>query len=129
MSMEIVHEMEPMPMPPSVCPEPAQEQVKAPKLTMKLLYELIGELQEENRALASRLEQFEACQQFRLEVAAAVQWSTIPLEPQQLATAVTADVMPPSIDDSDEDYMLPRSKRHMAPKKKTAFWSHWFSRG
>ncbi|WP_159886445.1 hypothetical protein [Paenibacillus puerhi] len=123
--MEVIREVESLPMPPSLYPDQAQEPSKPPKLTMKVLYELIEELQERNRVLADRLDQLESCNQFHIEVAAAVQWLTVPMEQQSLSSLVSdISVHEP---DNSEDYLLPRSKRHVVPKKKAAFWSLWFS--
>ncbi|MEK8132404.1 hypothetical protein WMW72_31370 [Paenibacillus filicis] len=123
--MEVIREVESMPMPPSLYPEHDQERSKPVKLTMKVLYELIEELQEENRVLAERLEQLESCNQFHIEVAAAVQWSTIPMEAPH-GSVTSREITLHAQDEEAEEYLLPRSKRHFVPKKKTSFWSLLF---
>jgi hypothetical protein len=120
--MEVIREIESMPMPLSLYPDPIQERTKPSKLTMKVLFELIEELQEENRMLAERLQQLESCHQFHIEVAAAVQWSTVPMDsPGLVPREITLHT-----EEETEDFLLPRSKRHVTPKKKASFWSFLF---
>lgn len=113
--METQVQLKPLP-----SPDYANEQVdppKQPKLTMKFLHELIKQMQQENRALAERVQQLE--QQ---------------LEEYQRAMneAAATEQMPDALPETDirasdvlTSILIPRSKRH-APPKKRSLWALLF---
>jgi len=98
----------------------ANEPNKSPKLTMKLLYELINELGQQNRVLTNRVEvlegQLQEWHKLQSEAAAAVE---VPLKTDQTVTETEREsyctVHPQAIRTS-------RSERHPARSKKS-FWA------
>lgn len=99
------------------------EQPEKPKLTMKLLYELIKKLKQENILLSKRVDEFEKqldlLHQIRDEVA-----TTLDL-PILEETGIPVGMK----DDFDyglpQTILIPRSERHPSKKNKS-FWTYLF---
>jgi hypothetical protein len=104
----------------------AKDQPKYPKLTMKFLYGLITELQQENALLIKRVSELEhqlaEFYQVQGEVAATAELP-VPEETSMMA-GMNTNLYP----DIPHVIRVSRSERHPAPKKKS-FWSAcalWF---
>jgi small-conductance mechanosensitive channel len=100
----------------------AQEPQKIPKLTMKILYELIKELQQQNTELSQRIHeverQLDEFLKMQESVAAAVE---LPEAVENKAAA--ENLISPALS-SPPAILISRSVRHPAPKKRS-FWSLW----
>lgn len=95
-------------------PIPDQQDNEKPKLTMKLLYELIKKLKQENVELSERIAEYELkldkLQQGREEVASTLE-HTFLAEPENTKLPVVIDPPLP------QTFLLPRSERHPARRK------------
>ncbi|SDN03221.1 hypothetical protein SAMN04487897_101851 [Paenibacillus sp. yr247] len=104
-------------------PNKENEQSEKPKLTMKLLYELIKKLKQENIMLSKRVDELEQqldlLHQIRAEVATTLELPVL-IEPGI-----------PAVMEADLDYglpqtiLIPRSQRHPSQNKKS-FWAFLF---
>ena len=103
------------------------EQSEKPKLTMKLLYELIKKLKEENMLLSKRVDEFEQqlnlLHQIRDEVATTLDLPII--EETEITVRMEAELvsgLPQTIQTS-------RAERHPSKKNKKdkSFWTYLFS--
>ncbi|MDD9270442.1 hypothetical protein ACFPES_25640 [Paenibacillus sp. GCM10023248] len=95
--------------------QPAGE-LEKPKLTMKLLYELIKKLKQENIQLSERVAEYELkldiLLQTREEVASSLELPAI-TEPE---TAMLPISLEPAL---PQPMYTPRSKRHVSPRKQS----------
>jgi hypothetical protein len=118
---------------PSHLAQEVQEAPKKPKLSMKMLHELILELHRENRKLAERLEALEdrlsEQSAARREAAATTEMPELSLlpesgadnpKPEWTSVAVTSLALGHRFD-APKPILPPRSERHPAQKK--TFWS------
>jgi predicted component of type VI protein secretion system len=97
--------------------EPSTKLPNNPKLTMKLLHELIRELKRDNLVLTARFDDMKRQlteQQTMLQEAGAAAEQHVRNKPQMTA----ADVEIESIPDVPEFIRITRSERHFAPKRK-----------
>ncbi|KRE35006.1 hypothetical protein [Paenibacillus sp. Soil724D2] len=103
------------------------EQSEKPKLTMKLLYELIKKLKQENMLLSKRVDEFEQqlslMHQIRDEVATTLDMPII--EETEITVRMEAELvsgLPQTIQTS-------RAERHPSKKNKKdrSFWTYLFS--
>ncbi|MDR6550034.1 hypothetical protein [Paenibacillus qinlingensis] len=119
MATKVISDEELMLLLSPICQTTANELQKKPKLTMKLLYELIKKLKEENMILTDRLTEYEHKIDLLLdsksEVAASL---ALPLL-EERGTAIEISSQPISVPPSS--YLVPRSIRH-PEKKKTPMW-------
>jgi hypothetical protein len=106
------------------CTNEENEQSEKPKLTMKLLYELIKKLKEENMMLSKRVDEFEQqlvlLHQIRDEVATTLDLSMI--EETGITVGMEAELdsgLPQTIQTS-------RAERHPSKKRRTSFWTYLF---
>lgn len=103
------------------------EQSEKPKLTMKLLYELIKKLKQENMLLSKRVDEFEQqlnlLHQIRDEVATTLDLPII--EETEITFRMEAELVP----SLPQTIQTSRAERHPSKKNKKdkSFWTYLFS--
>jgi hypothetical protein len=97
------------------------------KLTMKYLYQLIGEIQHDKHVLVKRVDELEQqlYELYQIRDEAAVASELALSDPSTLKSKTEID----DISDIPEVIQIKRSERHAIPKKKTGFGRLWFHRG
>lgn len=127
MSNKVISDEELMLLLSPTCTNEENEQSEKPKLTMKLLYELIKKLKEENMMLSKRVDEFEQqlvlLHQMRDEVA-----TTLDL-PMIEETGITVGIEAELDSGLPQTIKTSRAERHPSKKNKKdkSFWTYLFS--